>query len=141
LRQPFFAIIKKTSTITTLKNIKKSVIAVGSALTLIVGVAFAVNAMESKVEVKAKHVEYEDWYFTGTTPQQALDPNYYSSSPLPSKPCGTTAQIACHIVAPDSSGYPQMSANSAAGNPINSEISSANSSLTPNSTVQSFRQK
>ncbi|WP_343566102.1 hypothetical protein [Sphingobacterium sp.] len=124
------------------KIIKRSLVGVGSALTLTVAISFAVNAMENAHEIKNKQVEYEDWYFTGTTPEQALDPNYYSSSPLPSKPCGTVVkEISCHIVAPDSSGYPQMSANSAAGNPINSEISSANSSLTPNSTVQSFRQK
>ncbi|MDR2271652.1 MAG: hypothetical protein LBF27_12170 [Sphingobacterium sp.] len=124
------------------KIIKRSLITVASALSLILGIAFAVNAMEKKEEVSAKHIEYKDWYFTGTTPAQALVASNYSPSPSPSKPCGTTAQITCHILAPDNgSGQPDLSANSADGNPINSEISSANSSLTTNSTVLSFRLK
>lgn len=126
----------------TLKSIQNKAVAVGSALALILSIAFAVNAMENAHEIKNNKVEYEDWYFTGTTPEQALVPSNYSASPLPSKPCGTTAQIACHILAPDNgSGQPDLSANSAAGNPINSEIASANTSLSTNSTVQSFRLK
>lgn len=44
------------------KIIKKSLIAVGSALTLTVGIAFAVNAMENKVDKQSTMTKEETLY-------------------------------------------------------------------------------
>ncbi|MDR3006855.1 MAG: hypothetical protein LBV59_02910 [Sphingobacterium sp.] len=88
------------------KIIKKSLIAVGSALTLTVGIAFAVNAMENKVEKfsnnETQSTFVPDQWFQYSGPDSS-DPNYEDEimdpdnyTPVSSPSCSTGAQL-CEV--------------------------------------------
>ena len=88
------------------KIIKRSLITVGSALTLVLGIAFAVNAMENKVD-KQSNIEKQstfvpDQWFQYTGPNSS-DPNYEDEimdpdnyTPVTSPSCSTGAQL-CEV--------------------------------------------
>jgi len=98
------------------KSIKRSLITVGSALTLVLGIAFAVNAMEKKVD-KQSNIETQstfvpDQWFQYTGPNSS-DPNYEDEimdpdnyTPVTSPSCSTGAQL-CEVHGEDNgSGKP-----------------------------------
>ncbi|MDR0262382.1 MAG: hypothetical protein LBJ04_04075 [Sphingobacterium sp.] len=92
------------------KIIKKSLIAVGSALTLTLGIAFAVNAMENKDRTEV--LTTEEWQYEGTPGDlsQEQNPNNYVR-PTGSLPCSTGSNI-CSVIStedPSNPGHPQFS--------------------------------
>lgn len=92
------------------KIIKKSLIAVGSALTLTVGIAFAVNAMEKNDGRKV--LTTEEWQYEGTPGNlsQEQNPNYYSR-PDSTLSCTSGTNI-CSVIStedPSNPGHPQFS--------------------------------
>lgn len=126
-----------------MRTTKSIIIAGVTAFILFFGIILGVNATNDPVKkTEPKTLTYDTWYFTGSTTAEALDPNKYSPNPVSTKPCGTTPQIACRILAPDNgSGKPDLDEMSADGNPISDEIHQANTNLTVNSTVKAFRTK
>lgn len=126
-----------------MRTTKSIIIAGVTAFILFFGIILGVNATNDPVKKTGpKTLTYDTWYFTGSTTAEALDHNKYSPNPVSTKPCGTTPQIACRILAPDNgSGKPDLDEMSADGNPISDEIQQANTNLTVNSTVKAFRTK
>lgn len=92
------------------KIIKRSLITVGSALTLVLGIAFAVNALENKVD-KQSNIETQssfvpDQWFQYNGPDSS-DPNYEDEimdpdnySPVSSPTCDTGPKL-CQVHAED----------------------------------------
>jgi len=71
---------KKDPDMISKKIIKKSLIAVGSALTLTVGIAFAVNAMENKISITEKQPATQTYYYqlNSTSPADVNNRNNYA---------------------------------------------------------------
>ncbi|MFU1859866.1 hypothetical protein ACK8HY_22915 [Sphingobacterium sp. NGMCC 1.201703] len=62
------------------KIIKRSLITVGSALTLVLGIAFAVNAMEKKISIIEEQPATQTYYYqlNSTTPADVNNRNNYA---------------------------------------------------------------
>lgn len=94
------------------KIIKRSLVGVGSALTLTVAISFAVNAMGNKKEkIEPVKAEFVEWHYNGTSSDSPTDASKYTLSA--GEPCLTPQQTVCMLFAPPSpsnSAEPDMTA-------------------------------
>lgn len=122
----------------TLKSIKKPLVAVGSALTLLFGIAFAVNAMD-KEEVKqnigdkASKVFASKWYQYNGSGSITDESNYTLLTSQPANEeeaadlCEGNTKI-CVINAPEGTGTQPASFTTALENEINNAQSNGTES-------------
>lgn len=109
------------------KIIKRSLVGLGSALTLTVAISFAVNAMENKVEkVETKKLVNPQWFTYNLDPTLStfntdkLNPDNYTATSITdpaSAPCSGDNDF-CSIYAETVSGKPNLSV----GQPIRSQL-------------------
>ncbi|WP_160069121.1 hypothetical protein [Sphingobacterium bovisgrunnientis] len=131
-----------------MKNIKSNLIAGITAITLLFGVFIAVKAMQKDTHKKDQQkIVSVTWYFNGAVDNDPTNPDNYTSNP-PTTPCDDTPEQICEILAPNSSGKPDMLAPSADNpsqtvqdkiNEAHQSITDPNQSPTLNSTVTAFR--
>lgn len=91
----------------TLKSIKKPLVAVGSALTLLFGIAFAVNAMDKEdIKVENNTLAFEEWHYNGASTDSPTDASKYTR--YSSETCGIEQETVCRLNAPASTANPNQ---------------------------------
>ncbi|MDR2273524.1 MAG: hypothetical protein LBF27_21625 [Sphingobacterium sp.] len=129
-----------------MKTLKSRVIAGVSALALVAGSFFIVDAMENNAVPKSttKIDELQEWHFKGATDPKdndITDPLQYEQGASTS--CNAIKQTACNINAPESStnpGQPDLTAMvGTTGRTVAERVQDAIDAQAFNETVDSFR--